>query len=221
MQILVCNDDGVSSPILEALALMLKPYGDVMVIAPSCNQSAKSHSIDIEKHNKSELTFYKEIEGIKFYKQPYTPVQSVLFCLEFTDFKPDLIVSGINKGYNLGPDTFYSGTVAIAREACLKNICSVALSVAYDYHENDLIFVRKMLDTIMRHKLYNKNYSLNVNVPKNIKEFDYEFCPVDLHAEESKTDIAIINEGKISISPLTIKMTDYSALLDMKKNFDI
>lgn len=200
---------------------MLKPYGEVMVIAPSCNQSAKSHSISIEKHNASELTLYKEVEGIKFYQQPYTPVQSVLFCLEFTDFKPDLIVSGINKGYNLGSDTFYSGTVAIAREACLKSICSVALSVAYDYQENDLIFVKKILDTIMNHKLYNKNYSLNVNIPINIKEFNYEFCPVDLHGEESKTDIAIINEGKISISPLTIKMTDYSALLDMKKNFDI
>ena len=60
---------------------MLKPYGEVMVIAPSFNQSAKSHSINIEEHNASELTFYKEVEGIKFYQQPYIPVQSVLFCL--------------------------------------------------------------------------------------------------------------------------------------------
>ena len=200
---------------------MLKPYGEVMVIAPSFNQSAKSHSINIEEHNASELTFYKEVEGIKFYQQPYTPVQSVLFCLKFTNFKPDLIVSGINKGYNLGIDTFYSGTVAVAREACLKSIYSLAFSVAYDYEANDLIFVRKMLDTIMKFKLYSKNYSLNINIPKNIKEFNFEFCPIDSVFEKCKTDISIINEGKISVSPLTVKMTDYSALLDMKKIFVI
>ena len=148
-------------------------------------------------------------------------LQSVLFCLKFTNFKPDLIVSGINKGYNLGIDTFYSGTVAVAREACLKSIYSLAFSVAYDYEANDLIFVRKMLDTIMKFKLYSKNYSLNINIPKNIKEFNFEFCPIDSVFEKCKTDISIINEGKISVSPLTVKMTDYSALFDMKKIFDI
>lgn len=78
-----------------------------------------------------------------------------------------------------------------------------------------------MLDTIMKFKLYSKNYSLNINIPKNIKEFNFEFCPIDSVFEKCKTDISIINEGKISVSPLTVKMTDYSALLDMKKIFDI
>lgn len=221
MQILVCNDDGVSSPILEALALMLKPYGEVMVIAPSCNQSAKSHSINIDKHYASELKLYKEVNGIKFYQQPYTPVQSVLFCLEFTNFKPDLIVSGINKGYNLGIDTFYSGTVAVAREACLRQINSIALSVAYDYNRDDLVYLHKMLDMIMELRLYSKEYVLNINVPKGIKEFAYELCAVELPYEESKTDKIVIGNGLISISPITIQMTDNKALKDIKKNFDI
>ena len=221
MQILVCNDDGVSSPILEALALMLKPYGEVMVIAPESNQSAISHSINIENHYATELKLYKEVEGIKFYSQPYTPVQSVLFCLEFTNFKPDLVVSGINKGYNLGIDTFYSGTVAVAREACLRKISSLAFSVAYDYKEKDLAYLNKMLDIIMKKGLYSKNFSLNINIPKDIFKFNYELCPVAELSSDERSDLAVIKEGIISVSPLSVKMTDYKALNDINKIFDI
>lgn len=221
MQILVCNDDGVESPILEALALMLKPYGEVLVIAPKDNQSAKSHSINIENHDESMLHLVKEVDNIKFYSQPYTPVQSVLFCLEFTNFKPDLVVSGINKGYNLGIDTFYSGTVAIAREACLRGISSLAFSMAYDYCENDLIYLKKMLSIIMDNHLYSKKYSLNINIPKNINNFKYQFCFVDNLYCNKNTDVKAIKDGIISISPLTIQMTDCDALNDLNENFDI
>ncbi len=221
MQILVCNDDGVKSPILEALALMLKPYGEVLVIAPKENQSAKSHSIDIQEHFSSDLELEKIVSDIKFYSQPYQPVNSLLYCLEFTNFKPDLVISGINKGYNIGIDTFYSGTVGVAREATLRGIPSVAFSMKYDYDENDLKYLNQMLDYIMEHKLYNKDYSLNVNVPKGIDEFKFKLCSVDVVNVEGLTDTQVINSGFISLTPLNIQMTDINSLNILKKNFDI
>lgn len=199
---------------------MLRPYGEVMVIAPRDNQSAKSHSINIEHHTSDELSLFKTIEGIPFYCQPYTPVQSVLFCLEFTNYKPDLIVSGINKGYNMGIDTFYSGTVAVAREATLRKINSIAISLAYDYEESDLEYVRKILEVILKEKLYSDEYTLNVNVPKGIKNFKYGFSAVDSIFESGLTDQKLINQKIISLTPISVKMTDYKALDILNKNFD-
>lgn len=200
---------------------MLKPYGEVLVIAPKENQSAKSHSIDIQEHFEHDLKLEKTVSDIKFYSQPYQPVNSLLYCLEFTDFKPDLVISGINKGYNIGIDTFYSGTVGVAREATLRGIPSVAFSMKYDYLDFDLKYLNQMLDYIMEHKLYSKDYSLNVNVPKGIDEFKFKLCSVDVPNVEGLTDTQVINSGFISLTPLNIQMTDINSLNILKKNFDI
>ena len=131
MRILITNDDGFNAPGIKSLkkiALAMSSEDDVFIVAPAVNQSAKSRSIsykkafDIIKKNRNEYV----IEG--------TPTDCVIFALDhlMKNKKPDIILSGINWGYNLSEDVFYSGTIAAALEGADRGILSIALSQAYE-----------------------------------------------------------------------------------------
>ena len=122
--ILVTNDDGVAAPGIRAVAEALRDGGEVVVAAPDRERSAASHSISLDRPLRVD-----EVEpGV--YAIDGTPVDCVyLALLHLVPRKPALVVSGINNGFNLGSDVFYSGTVAGAVEGALRGVPAFAVSL--------------------------------------------------------------------------------------------
>ncbi|SHO81244.1 5-nucleotidase SurE [hydrothermal vent metagenome] len=123
--ILITNDDGYNSEGLLALVDALKPLGRVVVVAPSVEKSACGHSLTLTRPLRFveiERDFYKLDDG--------TPTDCVFLALDklFENNKPDIVVSGINRGANMGEDITYSGTASASMEAVLQGIPSIAIS---------------------------------------------------------------------------------------------
>jgi 5'-nucleotidase len=123
--VLCSNDDGIEAPHLLALASAIEAFADVLVVAPERQRSAASHAITL--HKPLRLT---EVAPRRF-SLSGTPVDCVyLAIIKLCDRKPAVVVSGINDGYNLGSDVFYSGTVAAAVEGALRGAAGIAVSLA-------------------------------------------------------------------------------------------
>ncbi len=126
--ILLSNDDGVEASGLHALREALMPVGDVVTVAPATEQSAGSHSLTLHRPLRHRAL------GEHLHSVDGTPADCIYVALyrdAFLPRWPDLVVSGINRGYNLGTDVYYSGTVAAAREAAMRGIPSIAFSCAH------------------------------------------------------------------------------------------
>jgi len=131
MRILLSNDDGYFAPGLEALAAALAPVAQVTVVAPERDRSGASNSLTLDR----PLRLRRAANG--FYFVNGTPTDCVhLAVTGMLDHIPDMVVSGINLGANMGDDTVYSGTVAAATEGFLLGIPSVAVSLANIQEEN-------------------------------------------------------------------------------------
>ncbi len=125
MKILISNDDGYAAPGLAALVEALKPLAELMVIAPEQNHSGASNSLTLNR----PLSVRTGSNGFLYVNG--TPTDCVhLAVTGLLDFKPDMVVSGINDGANMGDDTIYSGTVAAATEGFLLGIPSIAFSLS-------------------------------------------------------------------------------------------
>jgi 5'-nucleotidase len=161
------NDDGVDSPGLPVLKAALQPLGEVQIVAPDQNRSGAARSITM----RSPL-WVEEVEladGSLAYSTDGTPVDCVrMAALGLLDRPPDLIVSGINLGGNLGDDITYSGTVAAALEGIMLDIPAIALS-AEDYHPGyDLTVPARMAHRLVSTALaqgFPTKTLLNVNCP--------------------------------------------------------
>lgn len=128
MRILLSNDDGVHAEGLQAMHRALKSLGDVWVVAPLEEKSTTGHS----------LTLHKPLRILPMGKQVYAVTGSPADCVylgirQVMKAMPDFVVSGINRGANLGQDVYYSGTVSAAREACILGIPSLAVSLDVDF----------------------------------------------------------------------------------------
>jgi 5'-nucleotidase len=162
-RILVTNDDGVHSEGIHVLAEALSVFGDVTVVAPATESSAIGHA----------LTLVRPLRLERMRDQVYvvdgTPTDCVtLAFLKLFDREPDLVVSGINKGYNLGDDVTYSGTVAGALEAVLLGVPGIAVSLCRTRHY-DFTQSAWAARTVAEHVLANglpPRTLLNVNVPR-------------------------------------------------------
>jgi 5'-nucleotidase len=128
MRILLSNDDGVHAVGLKILMKELQKLGDVWVVAPLEEKSTTGHSLTIHKP-------LRLIEmGPRFYGVSGSPADCVYIGIrEVMGGMPDLVVSGPNRGANLGQDVYYSGTVSAAREACILGLRSIAVSLAVDF----------------------------------------------------------------------------------------
>ncbi|HEU4373605.1 MAG TPA: 5'/3'-nucleotidase SurE [Telluria sp.] len=125
MRILISNDDGYLAPGIEALAEALATVSDIVVVAPDSNRSGASNSLSLDR----PLSVQQAANG--FYFVNGTPTDCVHVALTgMLDYRPDLVVSGINNGPNMGDDTLYSGTVAAATEGYLFGIPAIAFSQA-------------------------------------------------------------------------------------------
>lgn len=126
--VLLANDDGYRARGLRLLGEALAPFADVVVCAPEVEQSAASHALSLHR----PLRLFNHAPGV--YSVDGTPADCVYVALHaetrVLPRRPDVVVSGVNHGVNLGDDVFYSGTVAAAREGALKGIPSIAVSAA-------------------------------------------------------------------------------------------
>jgi len=162
MRILLSNDDGYFAPGLAALAEALRGVGEVVVVAPEQNRSGASNSLTLDR----PLYLKKAANG--FYFVNGTPTDCVhLAVTGMLDELPDIIVSGINNGANMGDDTIYSGTVAAATEGFLLGIPSIAISLT-SFEGNNFAtagrVARELVERFVRDPI-REPVLLNVNVP--------------------------------------------------------
>jgi 5'-nucleotidase len=163
--ILVTNDDGYDAPGISALIEAVAPLGRVLVVAPDREQSGAGHALTLDR----PLRVYEVAE--KRYRINGTPTDCVHIAVTnlADDELPALVVSGINRGLNIGDDVTYSGTVAAALEGTLLHIPSVAFSIKIDKHgcaayDNVIPFARKLSGEVLRRGL-DRGILLNVNFP--------------------------------------------------------
>lgn len=163
MLILLSNDDGIEAAGLRALEAAMADLGDVWTVAPATEQSAKSHSLTM--HEPLRVAAH----GERRFSVSGTPADSVyLAAHHLLPRKPDLVVSGINRGSNLSNDVMYSGTVAAAREAASFDIPSVAVSLwvqnADPHWKTAQQVARRVVEETIRRGLP-RGVLLNLNVP--------------------------------------------------------
>ncbi len=167
VRVLLTNDDGVASPGLLALARAMREVGETFVVAPEHERSAASHAITTHKPLRVTPTAVGDT-GVPAWATNGTPADCVVLgLLDLLAGPPDVVVSGINTGANLGMDLIYSGTVSAAVEAALFGIASVAISVAAtrDLHWDVAAqFAADLARAVTRHGLPPDTF-LNVNVP--------------------------------------------------------
>lgn len=234
MKILVVNDDGIYSKNLKILVDYLKNiYNDIMVVAPSSEQSAMSHRINIKGPIK--LTTHEGLfDGVKAYSIDSTPADCVKFAIDYLKYDFDIVFSGINDGLNLGDDISYSGTVAAILEAAYYQKKGIALSVIKGQNTNILESLEIFMQDYLKNAIYSQFLTFNVNLPQNpkgikyvpqgkgnyryyfTKEQDNIYTP-RIKPKYQKRDIiendldAYYNEY-ISVTPLTVDKTDYQIL---------
>jgi 5'-nucleotidase len=242
MKILISNDDGYLAPGIVALANALSPFAEITVVAPDSNRSGSSNSLTLDR----PLSVYQAENG--FYFVNGTPSDCVHVALTGgLCAKPDLIVSGINQGQNMGDDTLYSGTVAAATEGFLFGIPAIAFSQVEKGWEH-LDAAARVAQDIVRHDfgMLRKPYLLNVNIPnlpyEEIKglaatrlgkrhESEAVIKTKDPHGREifwigpagkakdagEGTDFHAVAAGLVSITPLRIDLTHTGQLDNLRK----
>lgn len=162
MRILVSNDDGYFAPGIVALAEVLKPLGDITVVAPERDRSGASNSLTLDR----PLSVRQASNG--FFYVNGTPTDCVHIAVTgYLEQRPDLIVSGINDGANMGDDTIYSGTVAAAMEGFLLGIPGIAFSLVQKGHAHldaAAVIAKRMVERFIAQPLA-APVLLNVNIP--------------------------------------------------------
>ena len=162
MTILLTNDDGILSPGIQALARILEPEHDVWLLAPEGERSGQSHKITIEDPIRVQAWGERQ-----FACSGSTADCVILGMLDALPARPDVVISGINRGPNLGTDIVFSGTASGARQAGYMGVCGIAVSINafseplhYDYVAE---FVRDNLDEFVG--LWNRDIFININAP--------------------------------------------------------
>ena len=185
--ILVTNDDGVLASGLRALVQAVQGLGDVVVCAPDTERSGSSHAITFHTH----LRAHPLQEG--WWRVSGTPVDCVYLAMHHLCKRwPDLVVSGVNAGFNLGSDVFYSGTVGAAAEAYLRGVAAIAVSADRATDPRWAIPVaRKLARAVLAD---NHRMLLNVNVPAP-DEDDEGLSESELLARAAKVPVAVTRLG--------------------------
>jgi 5'-nucleotidase len=173
-RILITNDDGYESPGLHAMIEALKDIAQLTVVAPATEKSACGHSLTLTRPLRFigvEDDFYKLDDG--------TPSDCIYLALHsfFEGSKPDLVISGINRGSNMGEDITYSGTVAGAMEGVLQGVPSIAISQVVDFSQpsHDYTLAAKTIRYLVE-KIFAGSFPLpqrellNINVPSDVEE---------------------------------------------------
>lgn len=169
IKILVCNDDGIQAPGLQALVEVASSFGEIVIVAPDGPQSGMGHAITVSKPLRLYRlrTMFHQYEA---YQCNGTPVDCVKMATEIVlrGQKPDLLVSGINHGSNSSINVLYSGTMSAAVEGALEGIPSIGFSLTNYSHDADFSGAMAMVRILIREALANRmmpGVALNVNIP--------------------------------------------------------
>jgi 5'-nucleotidase len=234
--IVITNDDGIFAPGLRALLKGLEGLGTISVVAPSRERSAAAQSLTLRQPIYCDQVAEREwaVEG--------TPADAMIIALHtlFPE-KPDLVISGINRGGNLGENVYYSGTVGAAMEAAINHVPAIAISLSFrgkDFNfEPAAQFARRLVPLVFKEGIP-AGIVLNVNVPNKWKgdvRFTRQSSKITrnilqpgqdprgrkyywLHEQEVKeevgpdTDYAAIFDSAISITPLELDHTHVPSL---------
>lgn len=164
---MVSNDDGYDSNGIEAMIEVVRPYGEIVVVAPVEGRSGMSHAITIK--NPLRLNKLKQEDNVTVYSCSGTPVDSVKLALnQVVKRCPDLIVSGINHGSNASISIIYSGTMGATIEGCINGIPAIGFSVLDHSRNADFTLAKKYAKTIIENvfeKGLPDGVCLNVNFP--------------------------------------------------------
>jgi len=235
MRILITNDDGIYSPGIAAIANVAKAFGEVRIVAPIVEQSSMGHAVTHSRplsYKKSTLIF----DDIEAYSVNGTPADCVAMGTHLWK-NVDVVLSGINLGPNLGNSMWHSGTLAAAKQAVLLGIKGIALSVPVDKKEPNFQYlepyVKKTLEILFADKeigLFNVNFPLNPTgilwTRQSVRLYDgiiipgtdplgrkhYWFTVKPLDEADPGTDRWAIEQGKVSITPLRLDLTDENML---------
>jgi 5'/3'-nucleotidase len=242
-RILVTNDDGVRAPGILALAQELKTIGDVSIVAPAENQSGKGHSLSI-----TDPVYVDDVTlptGLQALSATATPASCVkLALLSLLKERPHLVVSGINRGYNLGKTAYVSGTVGAAREGALNDIPAIAASMDIEKGWSDYTAAARAtteLARLVKEQGLPPGVFLNVNVPagapkgmrwatqsalmgqeswiehKNPRGRRYFWNDYeDSRKDVDGTDVAVAAAGYIAVVPLRASEYDAAAAEKLK-----
>jgi 5'-nucleotidase len=233
MRILIVNDDGIYSPGILALAQVAREFGDVTLLAPDGERSSTGHAVT---HSRP-LSYRKTpIQGFEAFRVDGTPADCVAVGFSVFD-RADVVLSGINLGYNLGNSMWHSGTLAAAKQAALMGGRGIALSTPSAVTEADFESLKPHVAKVLGLLLPETNLPLvNVNFPlaprgtlwtrQSVRHYDgkivpikdpmgrqlYWFTVIPIEETEEGTDRWAVERGLISITPLRLDLTDGEAL---------
>lgn len=236
MRILLSNDDGVLAPGIQALASALREFADVTLVAPDRNRSGASNALTLDGPLRIQSYPNSDTAVING-----TPTDCVYLGVNtLMRPKPDIVVSGINAGPNLGDDVIYSGTVAAAMEGRHLGFPAMAVSLdGHQHYDTAAIITCRILRALAREPLRTGKI-LNINVPdlplsqiKGIKvtrcgsrhPAEQVFCQQDPRGQDlywigppgdkfdvaPDTDFAAVAQGYVSVTPLQVDLTAYAA----------
>ncbi len=249
MKILLTNDDGIDAVGINVLAEEFRRDNDIFMVAPDSERSAFSHSLTISRGLKVERV--DKGKGVTAYAVNGTPADCVkMAILELMkDGAPDIVISGINNGPNLGSDIMYSGTVAAASEGAYMGIPSVAVSLDFwnadkKHYISAAEFLHGKIGEI--YKLFSFGAQIiNVNYPTTAPFKGVKFAKMGIveysdmfHADENELytlkgmpvahgrndedcDVELTKKGYCTFTPLSIDRTDYGVLERLKNSGDI
>lgn len=240
MRILITNDDGIYSPGIAALAKIASRFGEVRIVAPDVEQSSMGHAVTHSRplnYRKSPIPF----KGIEAYRVNGTPADCVALGSHLWE-NPDVVLSGINMGPNLGNSMWHSGTLAAAKQAVLLGIKGIALSTPVGRTEPDFDALAPFVEKTLEVLLADTELGLfNVNLPphptelrwtrQSVRLYDgwieptkdpmgrqlYWFTVKPLEPAEEGTDRWAVEQGYVSITPLRLDLTDEKALAKLQQ----
>lgn len=246
-RIVVTNDDGVSALGLYKLVQSLEGLAEIIVVAPDQERSAEGHRITVREGLTVKKVDFHGMD-IEAWAVNGTPADCVKMAVNviLKDQKPDVVISGINAGINLGKDIYYSGTVSAAREAVIHGLPAIAVSYDNHFHRLDFGEVEKIVRPIwkdIRIKDFPLDVLLNINVP-HVPEAEVKgvlATRLDIHHYEDRidkkqgekgaeywlereyfkehgtdNDYAAVKNGYVSITPVHIDSTDRELMKEMK-----
>ena len=238
MRILITNDDGVFAPGIKLLAEWARGLGEVTVVAPKHEQSGMSHAINFTKP--MEIKRVDLMDGVEAYSCDSTPADCVRYGIMGLGREYDLVLSGINRGVNLGVDVIYSGTVAAIFEAAYWNHKALALSTYPDTAEEAALELDNIYNYIKENNLFDYGLIYNVNVPKASRGikitkqgsayFNDGFKPLgdnmyiqtgeriaDEDPLDETRDTVAIENGYTTITPLALTRMNFEAFEKLNK----
>jgi 5'-nucleotidase len=233
MRILIANDDGIYSPGLACLAEVAREFGDVRMVAPDVEQSSMGHAVTASRPLWYHPTPIGDFEA---YRVNGTPADCVALGAYHWE-EVDLVLSGINLGLNLGNSTWHSGTLAAAKQAALLGIRGIAFSTTITREQPDFARLKPSVAEVIELLLRAPDLPLvNVNLPpepiglcwtrQSVRHYDgkvvpgkdpmgrahYWFTVIPIEETEEGTDRWAVENGYVSITPLTLDLTDQEGL---------